>query len=124
MARLGCLCGNTVSNVCCPNKTEGEIKGLYEYEYRNVWQCFECGNLAVDIKDNDGLTRVKWYVPDDGKSGDLFDIGSAEQFIDYLKKQWSQYKDSFKQLEADECGGSLEYWRDRAARFEIELNRR
>lgn len=38
---------------------------------RHVWECSECGRIAID-NPSDGLGRVKWYTPENGKSGELF----------------------------------------------------
>jgi hypothetical protein len=78
MAHIRCPCGNRLSNVCFPNTLEGQIKGIYEYKERDVWECADCGRLAIDIKDEVGLTEVKWYIPEDGIPGDLFDIGTGK----------------------------------------------
>ena len=98
MARLQCLCGNHLSNVCCPNYLEGEIKGAYEYEHRNVWECIECGRLSIDIKDAEGLTIVKWYKPEDGTSGKLFNVSTASKFLEYLEKIWKIHGEDFIKL--------------------------
>ncbi len=100
MAQLGCPCGKRLSNVCCPNTLEGEIKGKYEYERRIVWECLECGRLAIDVKDDNDLTIVKWYLPEDGELGELFHIGNGEQFIKYLKNLWRFHKDEFLLIES------------------------
>lgn len=90
MAHLQCNCGNRLSNVGCPNCLEGELKGIYEYKERDVWECSECGRLAVDVKDEKGLTIVKWYLPEDGKPGELFNIGNSKQYEEYLKELWRE----------------------------------
>ncbi len=87
MASLRCNCGNGLSNIMCPNTLEGDIRGSYEYKDRSVWECPNCGRLAIDVKDDDGLTIVKWYVPEDGKVGNLFDVGTSKEFEDYLKRE-------------------------------------
>ena len=99
MAHLKCNCGERLSNVCCPNVLEGDLRGSYEYEDRNVWECPYCGRLAIDIKDEKGLTIVKWYKPEDGKVGNLFNIGTGDQLIDHLKYLWRFHKEEFLKIE-------------------------
>lgn len=98
MARLGCPCGNSLSNVCCPNELEGDLRSTYGYEDRDVWECPECGRLAIDVQDENGLTVVKWYIPEDGKVGDLFQVGSSEDFLKYLKHFINWYKEDIEKL--------------------------
>ena len=87
MAKLNCPCGEQLSNVCVPNNIEGillqdvEIKDNSTYEEiqdtgRSVWECKACGRLAFNypLKDD---SRVKWYVPEDGKPGGLMDWSEA-----------------------------------------------
>ena len=75
MGKLGCPCGNTLSNVCVPNDVEGIAFNFYEKDFilgggRTFWECKECGRLAFN---HPGLrsSTVKWYVPENGESGDL-----------------------------------------------------
>ena len=98
MAHMTCECGNRLSNVCCPNCLEGEIKGAYEYEHRNVWECSQCGRLAIDVKDSQGLTEVKWYKPEDEKPGELFNVATSSQFLSYLENLWKRYGVDFIKL--------------------------
>lgn len=85
MARLDCVCGNLLSNVCFPNELEGNLRSTYGYKDRSVWECPECGRLAIDLKDMQGYTIVKWYDPEDGKVGNLFEVGTADDFLNHLK---------------------------------------
>ncbi len=104
MANMKCECGNRMSNVCCPNTLEGEIKGIYEYKSRNVWECEQCGRLYIDIDDPEvkGCHISKCYIPEDGIKGDLFDVGSGEDLINHLKKEWRFHKKEFLKIEAGE----------------------
>jgi len=99
MASLRCNCGNRLSNTVCPNTMEGDLRGCYEYKDRNVWECPKCGRLAIDVKDIDGLTIVKWYLPENGEVGNLFDVGSGEELIEHLKHLWKFHKEEFKHIE-------------------------
>jgi hypothetical protein len=99
MASIRCICGHSLSNTCCPNLLEGEIKGIYEYDSRSVWECIDCGRLAIDVKDSRGLTVVKWYKPEDEKPGELFNIGNSDQFLKYLKDLWRDHGTDFIKLE-------------------------
>ncbi len=98
MAKLGCPCGNSLSNVCFPNTLEGEIKGIYEYVSRNVWECAECGRLAIDMEDEQGVTICKWYNPEDGTPGELFAIGSEKEFVEHLRMFWIFHEEDLKKL--------------------------
>lgn len=100
MASMICTCGNRMSNVCCPNTLEGEIKGLYEYKTRNVWECPECGRLWIDTDDPEikGCHIPKSYLPENKNSEGLFDIGSSEQFLRYLEDFWKRHQNSLKKL--------------------------
>ena len=97
---MKCKCGNTMSNTMCPNTLEGDLKGSYEYKDRNVWECDQCGRLHIDIDDPDvkGCHITKSYIPEDGKVGNLFDIGYAEQYEKYIRKLWSWNKDAFQTI--------------------------
>ncbi len=101
MAQLGCPCGNRLSNCLVPNTLEGSLKGSYEYKDRDVWECPDCGRLAIDIDDPDypECHIIKWYLPENGKCGDLFNVGNGEQFIKYLKNLWRFHKKEFLQIE-------------------------
>lgn len=101
MAHMRCNCGNSLSNTIVPNTMEGDIKGSYEYEYRNVWECYQCGRLHINIDDPEikGCHISKSYLPEDGSPGNLFDFGSGEQLIKWLKRMWSFHKDEFKKIE-------------------------
>jgi len=83
MGKLRCKCGNILSNVASPNEVEGylikdqdlEFEGLRDSSDimdigRLVWECNECGRLAVSYPGKDDAT-VKWYVPEDGIPGGL-----------------------------------------------------
>ncbi len=99
MAQLRCLCENHLSNVCCPNTMEGDLRSSYGYKDRSVWECSECGRLAIDIEDDDGLSIVKWYKPENGEVGNLFNVGTGEEFITWLKRIWIFHKEEFKMFE-------------------------
>jgi hypothetical protein len=73
MAKLTCQCENSLSNSSFQNTIEGHIKVIYEYVYKDVWERDERGRLSVDMKDEKVLTISKWYNPEDGKTGNLFD---------------------------------------------------
>lgn len=83
---------------------EGEIKGIYEYKERNVWECEICGKLWIDIDDPEvkGCHISKCYIPEDGKVGNLFSIGSGEDLIDWLKGFWRWHKKEFKKIDSGE----------------------
>lgn len=98
MAKLGCLCGATLSNSLFPNEVEGDLTSSYGYKSRDVWECLECGRLAIDVLDDKGLTKVKWYNPDDGKVGNLFEVGTGEDLIKYLEDFWRWHQDDLKKL--------------------------
>lgn len=83
MAKLNCICGAQLSNVMCPNQTEGLLLRDIDMEFddrlsccdisdigRAVWECYACGRLAFNHPDKDG-NRVKWYKPEDGEPGNL-----------------------------------------------------
>lgn len=101
MARMTCNCGNVLSNVGCPNTMEGEIKGIYEYKERDVWECYQCGRLWIDIDDPEvkGCHISKSYIPENGEVGNLFDIGSGEDLIKWLKNIWIFHEEEFKKIE-------------------------
>lgn len=98
MANLGCLCGNRLSNVCCPNELEGDLRSTYGYVDRRVWECPECGRLAIDVKDDQGLTIVKWYMPENGKAGNLFEVGTTDEFVKHLKHFIYWHKEDIEKL--------------------------
>lgn len=90
MGKLGCPCGNVISSVSYPNECIGTVVTQTEYDMksgktdfdlvdngRDVWECRECGRLAVSYPGRTDNT-VKWYSPDDGKPGHLmrYDDGS------------------------------------------------
>jgi len=101
MAHMQCNCGIRLSNCLVPNTMEGEIRGIYEYESRNVWECSQCGRLWIDIDDPEvkGCHISKSYLPENEVVGDLFSVGSGEQFIQYLKDLWLFNKDTFNKIE-------------------------
>jgi hypothetical protein len=81
---------------------EGHLRGVYEYKDRNVWECLNCGALAIDIIEEQGLTEVKWYLPENKEIGNLFDIGTGEDLIQHLEKEWKFWKKEFLMIEARE----------------------
>lgn len=99
MAKLLCECGVCLSNSMVPNLMEGHLRGIYEYKDRDVWECKNCGRLAIDVLDEKGLTKVKWYKPEDEQVGNLFDIGSGEELIQHLKDLWILNKKEFLMIE-------------------------
>lgn len=88
MARLKCLCGNTLSNTISPNPgtgiilTDNDLEDILDAESpddmaaqisdreRDVWECSGCGRLAVNFPLRSDST-VKWYKPEDGAPGNL-----------------------------------------------------
>ena len=98
MAHLLCNCGDRLSNTLCPNTLEGDLRGSYEYKDRSVWECHKCGRLAIDVKDEDGLTIVKWYIPENGEVGNLFGVGTRNEFEDYLKLEIEPHMESVLKL--------------------------
>lgn len=100
MAQLKCKCLNLLSNVSCPNLIEGEIKGIYEYKSKNVWECLQCGRLWIDVDDPElkGCHISKSYMPEDSKPGELFNVGDSKQFYNYLEKLWCIHEDDLKKL--------------------------
>ena len=100
MAHMKCKCSNSLSNVCCPNTLEGEIRGIYEYETKNVWECSVCGRLWIDVDDHEvkGCHISKSYMPEDGKIGNLFSVGTSEEFFKYLESWWKFHGDDLKKL--------------------------
>lgn len=102
MTNLACKCGLTLSNVMYPNEMEGEICGIFEYQPKNVWECYGCGRLWIDIPDPEIKNGhiSKSYVPEDGKSQGLFAEGSDEDFIDSLKWKWNLYKEIFLEIDS------------------------
>ena len=99
MGHLQCNCGIRLSNSTFPNTLEGDLTGSYEHNERSVWECPECGRLAIKIKDEDDLTIIKWYMPEDGKIGNLFNIGREEDSVNHLKKLWRLWKKEFLLIE-------------------------
>ena len=104
MAHMTCKCNVSLSNTLVPNLLEGEIKGIYEYENKNVWECRNCGRLCIDIPDPncENCHISKSYVPEDGQIGELFNIGTGEQLIKHLKYLWAFHKKEFLLIEADQ----------------------
>jgi hypothetical protein len=39
-------------------------------ESRDVWECYECGCIAIDHPES-GSNKIKWYKPVDGVKGDV-----------------------------------------------------
>lgn len=101
MAHCKCECGNILSNVGFPNTLEGEIRGIFEYKSKDVWECENCGRLLIEVDEptRKGCKKIKYYVPEDGLCGELFDIGTGEQLIEHLKYLWMRHKDVFNKFE-------------------------
>lgn len=84
MAKLVCPCGEILSSVGCPNEMEGRVYADWDFEkvygdlsfrnlhrlFRAVWECWNCGRLAFNHPGLKDVT-VKWYVPENGKHGNL-----------------------------------------------------
>lgn len=100
MGHMKCICNASLSNSCFPNTMEGEIKGVYEYESRDVWQCHQCGRLWVDVDDPEikGCHISKSYMPEDESFEHLFKIGSSQSFVKYLEKFWTLHEEDLKKL--------------------------
>lgn len=88
MASLECLCGSILSNGQTPSDTVGslvtgnDLEGFYGAEEvdeclsllrqsRDVWECHQCGRLAVAVPEQKDPCAVKWYHPENGKPGAL-----------------------------------------------------
>ena len=87
MAKLLCLCGEILSTVGDRNevegflliwreidffdRTKGELRLEVDGEGRDVWECPDCGRLAVSYPGRKDST-VKWYAPVNEKPGHLF----------------------------------------------------
>jgi len=93
MSKLNCTCGNQLSSVMWPNDhigtlvTQWQIDALEERREmsvreiakgRAIWECSECGRLAIDHP-KAGDRTVKWYSPDAGKVGDLMKRVEADE---------------------------------------------
>lgn len=86
MSKVNCPCGTQLSDVGypCPNKAalvtdvvfdeaetrERTVSSDVVLDSRDVWECYECGRLAIDHPES-GSNRIKWYVPADGIRGDV-----------------------------------------------------
>lgn len=88
MGQLACLCGHRMSNCSDINEYCGTIAPDYLVDYawdemaepdryevvadkaRDVWECPECGRLAIQYMP--GENRYKYYKPEDDKPGHLF----------------------------------------------------
>lgn len=80
MSKLLCKCGTQLSDVLWPNKycgylltetqLDADVKDL-QGASRHVWECYACGRLGIDFP-KAGDATVKWYLPENGKSGELF----------------------------------------------------
>ena len=86
MSKLNCHCGNQISNVVFPSEYTGliisskaeddfeEVTSLtmddIRYGGRDIWECPECGRLAVNYPKINSNT-VKWYKPEDNIKGDI-----------------------------------------------------
>lgn len=81
MGKLGCRCGETLSNVMSPSSNNGwllrdvDIEDAENWSFseiidkgRDVWECHSCGRIAIG---NNSDATVKWYSPDDGTPGNL-----------------------------------------------------
>jgi surface antigen len=88
MSKVNCPCGTQISDVGypCPNKAalftdvafdQAEISDSHRFvvsdvilDSRDVWECYECGRLAIDYPEA-GSNSLKWYVPENGIKGDV-----------------------------------------------------
>ena len=83
MAKIKCVCGNVLSNTLFPNEIEGMLLTSEDLEFidskdcieideigRDVWECDQCGRLAINFPDRRSNT-VKWYRPEDREPGGL-----------------------------------------------------
>ena len=83
MAKIKCICGAQLSNVASPNETEGILLRSMDIDHRNeenaltiidagrgVWECHNCGRLAINFPGKDSST-VKWYYPENAIPGAL-----------------------------------------------------
>lgn len=90
MSKLNCICGNQISFVTSPNEQTGFLltdQGMDELYSKNedskpiffsdihergrhILECFKCGRLAINHPEINS-NSVKWYNPEDGKSGNL-----------------------------------------------------
>jgi hypothetical protein len=82
MASMLCVCGTRLSNNSFPGGAQGfllsmkqadKLKGA-DFEVvnriaREVWECGECGRLAIFAVNSN---EPKWYSPDDSRPGGLF----------------------------------------------------
>lgn len=81
MAKLLCICGNILSDVCgydaeafSENSIE-LIEGTQEYAFipgdgRSILECEKCGALAIEHPFE--TCFVQFYLPENGKYNDLF----------------------------------------------------
>jgi hypothetical protein len=81
MAKVNCPCGHQISNVMCPSPNNGWLIRDMDTEDEDkidpismgddVWECHNCGRLAIG---NDRDNTIKWYTPENGEPGHLTDF--------------------------------------------------
>lgn len=86
MGWVRCPCGTQISDVGYPcaskgalvtdvkldqhESTERTIQVDVVLESRDVWECYDCGRIAIDYPEA-GSNSIKWYAPIDGAKGDV-----------------------------------------------------
>lgn len=84
MGWVRCPCGTQISDVGDPCAAKGALvpdvvtdeaenrERMMSVDVvlgsRNVWECYECGNIAIDHPES-GPNKIKWYAPMDGVKG-------------------------------------------------------
>jgi len=86
MGWVRCPCGTQISDVTWPCTSKGSlvtevafdenetlertVKSDVILDSRDVWECYECGCIAIDHRES-GSNKIKWYAPMDGVKGDV-----------------------------------------------------
>lgn len=86
MGWVRCPCGTQISDVGYPcsakaalftdvaldeaENADRMVKADVIINSRDVWECYECGNIAIDHPES-GSNKIKWYAPMDGVKGDV-----------------------------------------------------
>lgn len=81
-----CPCGTQISDVGYPCAAKAALFTDVEFDEaetayrtiacdlvlqsRDVWECYECGRIAIDHPES-GSNKIKWYAPVDGRKGDV-----------------------------------------------------
>jgi hypothetical protein len=84
MAHMLCVCGARLGNVSFPGDGQGFLLSMKQADKlegadfeivnriaKEVWECDECGRLAIFPMNSD---EPKWYSPDDSRPGRLFAV--------------------------------------------------